>query len=421
MKILTLSNLYPPDFIGGYEIACAQVVDALRDRGHDVRVLTAAPRQPVDTPPHILRRFKLADEWNPNAWGTHLLTYRLHEAESRWVNAYNVHALTTVLEEFDPDVVYVCNLLGLGGLALMACLQYLRVPWAWQLGDCVPRLLCSTGLSAYPTLAEEFTKHIKGHYIVVSSQVLEEIQECGIELKGNVEIIPNWITGQRPPARESYYRGGHLRIMAVGEVGRRKGADVLIESAARLRDAGYEDFSVDLYGRLFDHDLRQLIQKHQLQQHLTLKGVCAHADVMQYYSQYDVLAFPTMPREPFGLVAIEAAGRGCIPLIAWKCGVAEWLVHGVHCLKAERSPEAFARALGAIIDQKINLEPIGRLGAEAAWRDFHIDAILPRIERMLGRAAMQPRRGAGTAAEAYRLARMAELLTRSFLHDAIAA
>src|SRR5207237_4333070 len=31
VKILVLSNLYPPDVIGGYELVCAQVVDALRE------------------------------------------------------------------------------------------------------------------------------------------------------------------------------------------------------------------------------------------------------------------------------------------------------------------------------------------------------------------------------------------------------
>ena len=32
MKILVLSNLYPPDYIGGYECGCKQAVDALRAR-----------------------------------------------------------------------------------------------------------------------------------------------------------------------------------------------------------------------------------------------------------------------------------------------------------------------------------------------------------------------------------------------------
>ena len=47
MRILTLTNLSPPDVMGGYEIAAAQVVDSLRAHGHDVEVLTASPRRPA--------------------------------------------------------------------------------------------------------------------------------------------------------------------------------------------------------------------------------------------------------------------------------------------------------------------------------------------------------------------------------------
>ena len=129
MRILVLSNLYPPDFIGGYELACAQVVDALRARGHEVQVLTARPRTLVDDPSHVHRRFELADEWQAAATRTHAVSFRIHETQSRLISAYNVYVLSEFLEEFLPDVVYVNNLVGLGGLGLIGCLQYLDAPW----------------------------------------------------------------------------------------------------------------------------------------------------------------------------------------------------------------------------------------------------------------------------------------------------
>ena len=41
MKILFLSNLYPPHVIGGYETLCMEAVDGLAKRGHEVSVLTS--------------------------------------------------------------------------------------------------------------------------------------------------------------------------------------------------------------------------------------------------------------------------------------------------------------------------------------------------------------------------------------------
>ena len=72
MKILVLSNLYPPDFLGGYELACRQVVDALRRRGHDVRVLTTAPAHPGRRRRRTSAAvFELIDEWNHyTPWST---------------------------------------------------------------------------------------------------------------------------------------------------------------------------------------------------------------------------------------------------------------------------------------------------------------------------------------------------------------
>ena len=41
MKILVVSNLYPPHYVGGYELRCEVAVKALGARGHTVRVLTS--------------------------------------------------------------------------------------------------------------------------------------------------------------------------------------------------------------------------------------------------------------------------------------------------------------------------------------------------------------------------------------------
>ncbi len=423
MKILVLSNLYPPDFIGGYEIACSQMVDALRRRGHRLAVLTSAPRTPVPHSPQVLRRFRLVEEsnWYEHDLWSNVLGAELRDAESRFVSAYNVHVLTSALDEFVPDVVYCCNLIGVGGLGLIACLHHLKIPWVWQLGDNVPGILCGTSRGTYPALAREFSRQIQGHYVVVSQQLIQQIRSCGVTLAGDVEVIPNWIVGNRPPARTSFYRGGTLRIMSAGQVARHKGIDTIIEAAARLRDAGHADFVMDIYGKVYSPHFADAIRERNLARQVTLKGVRSQPEIVALYAQYDVFAFPTMEREPFGLVPLEAAGRGCVPIITQRCGIAEWLVHGVHCLKTARSSVAFAEVFQAVMEGGINLEPIARRAEVAAWRDFHIDGILPLIERKLAAAARQSRAGAGTTDEAYRMARMAEQLTQVLCQESLSA
>jgi glycogen(starch) synthase len=421
VNVLTLSNLYPPDVTGGYELACSQVVEALRGLGHRVEVLTASPRRWVPPSAQVHRRLKLTEDryWVAPDDSPDDLAMWLRDVESRFISAHNVHALLDALDEFAPDVVYLNNLVGVGGLGLLACLQFLGVPWVWHLGDCVPFDLCSARRGVVPALVREFSRGVEGSFLAVSLQLWNEIRSHGLDPAGRVEVAPYWVTGRREEAaargREA---GGPLRIVASGQVNRQKGADVLIEAAAILRREGRDDFLIDAFGAVTDPTIPPMIRKHGLDRHVRLMGPRPHAQVLDLYGDYDVLAFPTREREPFGIVPLEALSRGCVPVLTRRCGIAEWLVHGVHCLKAPRNAPAFARVFGQILDGQVALGPLARRGGEAVWRDFHLDVLVPRIEEALAAAARRPRRGQGTPAEAYTLSRLAERVSRDLITQA---
>ncbi len=422
MKVLALSNLYPPDFIGGYELICSQVVDALRARGHEVRVLTSAPRRPVPAVGHVLRELQLTDVYD-GAWAAraHPVTRRLNQVRAYYVNAFNVYRLLHTLETLRPDAVLLYNLVGLGGLGLVGCLQHLRVPWVWHLEDAVPAHLCINpdGEGAgpdflwgrpEPALVREVNRQLEesGSFLACSLRVIKEIEASGLRLGDRVELLPNWVCGARPPVRPGYYRSGHLRIVSAGALGPHKGTDLIIAMAGRLRDAGYTDFSVDLYGQGAGPNVQVLIDHLGLRRWVALKGPRTQAELARLFVGYDVFAFPTWEREPFGVAPLEAAAAGCVPVLSRCCGIAEWLVHDVHCLKVERSAEAFAGVMRDVMEGRIDLESLGRRVRAVVWRDFHLDRLLPRIEVALARAAARPRAGAGDGPEAYQLALLAD-------------
>lgn len=425
MRVLVLSNLYPPDCIGGYEMGCRQVVEALGDRGHSVRVLTSVPRTPVPSEPGVHRRLRLADIWSHYLFAKGApVTAHLTQSESHRINASNVHALLEELEDFQPDVVYVWMLAGLGGLGLMACLHHRKVPWVWHLMDDVPLMLCKSAGKLVPTFAREFSRQLQGHYLACSQQLVDEIESGGVPLGGRVEIIPNWVRGPIGLPRPTYLDDGRLRIIsAAGLIERQvdKGIDILIDAAAQLRSLGHDRFSVDIYGRVTDPHFPGLIHRHGLEDHVTLKGPRTQAELSDLYAASDVFAFPTHTREPFGFAPLEAAARGCVPIMTEVCGIGEWLVHGVHCLKVPRTAAAFAATFAAILDGRIDPAPIGRRAASVVRRDFQLDAILPRIEHALIESSGQDRTGAGSAEDAYRMAVLAEKLARVLIQETLVA
>ena len=264
MKILVLSNLFPPDIIGGYELGCKQVVDALRRRGHDVRVLTIAPRTPVPHEEHVLRSFKLAEVWNSNRYvneKNHDVTNRLIEAEATGVSAYNVHVLAKTIEEFQPDVAYVWMIVGIGGLGLMGALQHMQIPWLWHLMDDVPVQLCRTRGRVVEPLLTEVNRQLDGRYLACSRQLVDEIESLGVTLKPNVEVVPNWVVGDAPAPRVAYYRPGDtLRVIAAGQIAQHKGIDILIESVAEVRMRGFANIAVDIYGNVEDQFFPTLVR-----------------------------------------------------------------------------------------------------------------------------------------------------------------
>ncbi len=420
MKILVLSNLYPPDVIGGYERCCKDAVDGLRGLGHDVRVLTSTPRLAIGAgvEPHVLRRLQLHDLWyDATRPVSHPAVNKVWDVDANWFSAHNVHALIQEVEDFRPDVVYVWMILGLGGLGLMGCLQYLKVPWVWQLGDEVPVQLCSTNWKVLPPLAKVFDRFLSGHYISVSRALMERIESKGVRLEGEVEILPNWLVGDRPPPREEFYRSGKLRVISAGRVIREKGVDLLVEAAGLLRDDGIEDFEVDVYGPVLDRSIVDQARSRGLSDHVRFHGAIPQVELARRLAESDLFAFPTEDREPFGFAPLEAAAQGCVPLMSRACGIAEWLVHRVHCIKTGRTPRQFADAMAAVIRGEIDLAPVGRRVQALAWRDFHRAAILPRVESMLARAAESDRSGAGTPDDAYRMSLMAEKLAHALVQE----
>ncbi|MBU1727395.1 MAG: hypothetical protein KJ880_07180, partial [Candidatus Omnitrophica bacterium] len=63
MKILVISNYYPPRVIGGYELACREAVEGLRAKGHEVSVLTSLSYADTDVKEEgVYRLLKLDSE-----------------------------------------------------------------------------------------------------------------------------------------------------------------------------------------------------------------------------------------------------------------------------------------------------------------------------------------------------------------------
>lgn len=422
MKVLVISNLYPPDFLGGYELGCRQVVGALAARGHDVLVLAGTPRTPVPPQPGVLRRLRLTDVYDPYIMSqSRMVTHAARYVEAHGVSAANVHALTEALREFDPDVVYFWNLVGLGGLGLMACAQHLGYPWVMHVMDGIPKVLCTLPFRVRPEVGRAFARVLRGRYLCCSQTVLDEIVAGGVPIADQAKVIPNWVTTAGSPDRTEYRPGGRLRVVSAGAVSVNKGVDVLIRAAGLLRDRGRDDFSVDVYGPCHDPFFPALVKQLDLEDRVRLRGVRTQAELAELYPAYDVFAFPTWEREPMAFAPLEAAAHGCAVVMSRVCGNSEWFIDGLDCVKADRTAEGFADALEALATGTVSLPGIARRGMNTILRSYRLDTIIGQIQRELAAAAAAPPPAAVTPPDAYRLALLAEKTFLALIQETVAA
>lgn len=388
MRLLIITNLYPPDVIGGYEIGCRQMARSLRERDHDVLVLTSKPV--AGEPPSELdgirveRTLELAPMFVQLHGPATAYTADV-DLPGRLLEAHNVDRLVDAIQEFRPDICYLWNLVGIGGLGLVALLEYLGQPWTWHLMDRVPLDVCSVGGSVNPHLASLLSHAEHGSYIACSRRLASEIEAGGVSLQSRVEFVPNWVddtTAWTSSESRTFWTADGtrpIRLLHAGRLGREKGTDIALEVASALVRHGYAA-TIDLFGTPVDAagrpDQTEVVRSH---------GPVPHAELVELMAQYDLLLFPTWHREPFGFVALEAAAQGCLPLITAGCGSAEWLRDGYHCLQAPRTLQGFLRIAADALSRG-DIEMRARAAASAVQQDFALSRLAASVEHVLAEA-----------------------------------
>ncbi len=123
------------------------------------------------------------------------------------------------------------------------------------------------------------------------------------------------------PQPRSDIRSLPLRVCFIGRLVPYKGADLLLQAAAPLVQAG--EMVIDIIGNgPEEHRLKALVQELRLGDKVTFHGWVDHNGVQSILGKADVLGFPSF-REFGGGVVLEAMALGVVPVICDYAGPAE--------------------------------------------------------------------------------------------------
>jgi glycosyltransferase involved in cell wall biosynthesis len=452
MKILIVTNLYPPHYLGGYELRCAQVAEHLRRIGHDVRVVTSSFR--IDggrettlecddsvngIPVARFLHFDRNDQWRSR---------QLHYLSIVRRQVANGARFKDILDTFKPDVVSWWNLQGvtkaiLGMTAPLGIPSVLALDDAWLIREFGPtgerdlpfwfdfwagrwgprpvrpilrrplawlerrvqRLGIPTRAFGVPPCHALFPSEFRRH----------EHEQAGF-LPGSSEVIYGGVSPQafRVERSTAEYASGPLRLLYAGFVEEKRGLHTVIEAIGLMPPAQRDRIHLSVAGQgpvspdLYVKKILSRVQELGISEQVTFLGRTRHDDMPDRYRAHHVLVFSSMRPEGMPMTMLEAMCAGCAVVTTGSGGAIELAERADLPLFPRDHAFALARLLSSLEQNRSRVAEIGLRAQRVATRDF-------TFERMTTQTAD----AIASVAEAARLGRFAGSPGVQRLSDAV--
>ena len=402
LQVLVVTNLYPPHHIGGYELGCQDVVEALRQRGHRVQVLTsrygtARPRQedhvfrwlPTTltwsyarpTPGYYLRLFLL--EWQSQILFTRIIKKYQPRLVYIWSPRYISLRLAMVARRLGiPTVYFVSD----DWLAHWQDDPWLNL-WFHRSRNRMRRGIKKTILTLARTLGMAPEQQLKPHEVHFTSHFLwQQVRASGQEIS-RVRVIHWGVDVTKFPFREPPWPPRHL--LYVGQIVPHKGVHIALDALAILvHRYGHRELQLTLVGNHRNSDyrasLQQRIESLQLQDHVHWAGPQPRNRLAEVYRDHEILLFPSLWDEPFAITPLEAMATGLAVVGTTTGGSPELFRHEVNALVYPRlDAEACALQVRRLLMDPGLYREVCHQARKTVCTEFAFPAMVDTIEQAL--------------------------------------
>ncbi len=402
MRILVLTNYYPPFELGGWGQLTQEMVRGLRARGHRVRVLTSDYRAAEVVGPEIgvsrILHPSSPDHLHYHPW------YALHFR--RW-RAENLRRLKDEIRSFEPEVLFVNGMWNLDpALAVTAedwmpgrVIYYLASPWPtdrdphvayWTapavrglrrlpkrlVGQVVLRTLLRTHNGRRPRMERA----------LCVSQYMRRylIDQVGVPAE-NARVVYNGIDLAAFPWQERRSPPLPLRLLYAGRLSRDKGVHTAVEGFARFREV-FPDYPAHLTilgegPEAYRAHLERLAESLGAVEAVHFEPGVPRDCMPRVLAGHDVLLFPSVWQEPLARMVQEAMACGLVVIGTTTGGTAELLVEGETGLSFEAEDVVgLARQIARLVEQPDLFGRLARAGRKAVEERFSLDRMIDELE-----------------------------------------
>jgi glycogen(starch) synthase len=404
MRLLILSNFYPPARSGGYTQWCYEVATRLAERGHIIAVLTSRYER-AKTPAseqNIYRLLHLEGD---------LEYYQPRHFFTQWKKQHreNLLFLKKSVQDFDPDLIFVWGMWAMSKAVPALAEQLLPGRVVYYLSDYWPsttdmhtaywQLPTQHNLMRLPKqvlrkialfmLARERQPDLKFQQaICVSARVRDLLVEAGVPVR-NARIIHGGTDVERfLTVRQPEQSSEHLKLLYAGQLVRHKGVHTAIEAMATVvKKYGREQVSLTLVGSGhpdYEVFLHNLVKKERLENHITFLKPVSRDEMPALLQQFDVLIFPSIYEEPLARMTQEAMAVGLVVVGTTTGGTKEILRDSETGLTfAPEDSQGLAEQIRRLITDPDLRYRLAQAGRQKVIENFTLDRMVNAIETYL--------------------------------------
>ena len=306
MKILMLTNTYRP-IVSGVTKSVLAFEDQYRQRGHEVLVIAPQFDESAEEEPTVIR-LPAFQHYNGSE-------FALPIPAPMWVS--------TVVEEFQPDIVHAHHPFFLGNTA-MRLARARNLPLVFTHHTMYEQYTHYTGSDS--AAAARFVGSLSAGYanlcdavIAPSQSVADMLRERGVEAR--IEVIPTGVDVDRfAGGNGAACRAKHnipAEAFVVGYVGRlapEKNLAVLAEQVGRFLEAEPRAYFLVVGAGPAEAEIREALQSAAISDRWRLAGVLDGQELSDAFCAIDVFAFASQS-ETQGMVVTEAMAAG-VPVVA---------------------------------------------------------------------------------------------------------
>lgn len=268
---------------------------------------------------------------------------------------------------------------------------------------CLPRnpLGSSSLIKRLPYRLLHFKEHRRLETLIAESRAVYDcLRQNGFPAE-QIAILPNMTASYGDwdevcRFNERHHRSEDRVVLFVGRASREKGIDQLIDAMALVPKPWK---LVLVTGGDYLRQVKERIKARGIENSVELPGVLDYETTRAQYARADVVAFPSVWIESFGLVGVEAMANGK-PVVAFKTGgIPDWLDDGRTGLLAPlKDVSALARNIERLLGDPTLARAMGRSGHERAARLYNEKIYLDRLIGIYGAAIGRRRGHAGVVA-----------------------